>query len=443
MNLTNSILLFSNIIEPFIWLYSFDRMLKRKKGKHIIYLSYALGDWAIAFIRNYITSKYLNVDVVFTLVLICYVLVFVYKVYDADKSKKFLLVGLLFLLSLSSDFIVIGILMLLGQSVETISSDGIVNAAATVISKGVFFILISLRLKKEQQESNHEYEEYVPIIFGTILYELPSVVIFNKIYVLGDNEFLLILFVFGELIVLCLVIYAVVALNKKKRMELELRTRIHDIEIEISSNKVIEDTIKEINHFRHDIKSHLIVLEGLLNEGKLDSAKKYLQEIKSGGLDIVEALPGMRNKNVGIVLGQRKKHAEEVGVAFFPEIMVEDYTIKDKDICSVLCNLLDNAIEAASKCKDGYVNIIIKPDAETRGFFIECYNNYKIIELKRGKYITTKTDKENHGFGIDIVKKIVSNYHGKCYFNNNQNSHVFSVEIYIPGSDVNDQHIDM
>jgi len=438
MNIASMLLLFSSIIEPFIWIYAFDRGMSRKYQSIFVYLSYIIGDWILSVIRKYTTSNYPDMNVIFTILIVGYVSIFVYKAYDGKINRKLLVVGLLFLLSLCSDFIVIGILMLFGQTLEIISTDGLMNSIATLFSKGIMFILISVCIRKKQQGLYYEHEEIIPILFGTILYELPSVVLFNRIYLLGDNEFLLILFVFGELVVLCLVVYAIVIMNRKKRKELNLLTRIHDIEIEIKSNKNLEDVITEMNHFRHDIKSHLLVLESLLNEEQYDNARQYLYEIKSEGLDIVRAIPGMKNRNVGIVLGQRKKAAEDAGVLFFPEIMVEDFIIIDKDICSILCNLLDNAIEAASSCDKGFVNVIIKPDADTSGYFIECQNNYKNIELKKGKYLTTKSDKNKHGLGINIIKKIVSKYNGKCQFSNNSSSNEFSVEIYIPGRDVNE-----
>lgn len=437
VNCSTFLLLCAVFVEAFIWLNAFDRFLTRKFNKTYLYYLYIIGDWLIAFIRAVIVERVPELDTLFTVVLLLYVFVFVYNFYADLLIRKLFLVGIMFILSLCSDFIVVGVLMLCRQTVEMISSRGMLNSLATLLAKLVLYLLVLLFFKKRHKI---ETGEFVPIIFGTILYELPSVILFNKIYLLGDNEFLLLLFVFGQIVVLCLIAYAIFILNKRRKAEQELRNRIHDIEIEMNSNRIWEATIEELHHFKHDVVSHLRVLRALLNEQKTENAKQYLDEIlvERINMAVTENFPGLNNRNVAIVLGQRKSYAKEKGISFLPEIMLNDFIISDKDICSILCNILDNAIEAASKCANGYVNIIIKPDPDTGGYFIICNNNYKELKLRKGKYITTKEDKEEHGLGIDIVKKVVRCYHGKCFFSNNPMRKEFSVEIYIPGRDVVD-----
>ncbi|SES65605.1 Sensor histidine kinase YesM [[Clostridium] polysaccharolyticum] len=435
MNCVTFLLLCAVFVEAFIWLNAFDRFLVRKFNKLYMYCLYIFGDWLIAFIRAIAVRKMSELDTVFTVVLLLYVFIFVYKFYVDSLMRKLFLVGTMFILSLCSDFIVVGVLMLCKQSVEAISSEGMLNSVATLFSKLVLYLLVILFFRKRHKI---ETGEFIPIIFGTILYELPSVILFNKIYLLGDNEFLLLLFVFGQIVVLCLITYAIIIINGRKKAEQELRGRIHDIEIEMNSNSIWEATMAELQHFRHDVVSHLRLMKVLLDEQKTENAKQYLNEILSERINVaaLENFPGLHNRNVAIVLSQRKSYAKDKGVAFWPEIMIDDFILKDKDICTILCNILDNAVEAASKCEDGYVNIIIKPDLDTKGYFIICNNNYKEIKLRKGKYVTTKVDKEKHGLGIDIVKKVVRCYSGKCFFSSKNDE--FSVEIYIPGRDVID-----
>lgn len=439
MNCQVFLMLFAVFIEAFIWLNAFDRFLARKFNKLSLYYLYILGDWLIAFIRAMVVERLPGLDALFTVLLLLYVVSFVNKFYADILMRKLFLVGIMFILSLCSDFIVVGILMLFNQTVEVISAGGIINSVATILSKLVLYVLVLIFIRKNRNQKI-ETGEVVPIIFGTILYELPSVILFNKIYLLGDNEFLILLFVFGQIVVLLLMTYSIIILNRRRRAEQELKTRIHDIEIEMNSNRVWEATLTELHHFRHDVVSHLRVLKALQDEQKNDKAKQYLDEILSERINITvtENFPGLQNRNVAIVLSQRKSYAKELGLAFLPEIMIEDFLISDKDICSILCNILDNAIEAASKCEEGYVNIIIKPDPDTSGYFITCSNNYKDIKIKKGRFITTKENAEEHGLGIDIVKKIVRHYKGKCFFSNNINENVFSVEVYIPGRDMID-----
>lgn len=445
MNCATFLLLCAVFVEAFIWLNAFDRFLERKYNRISLYYLYILGDWLIAFIRFEVVKKLPGLDAAFTILMLLYVFAFVYKFYTDILTRKLFLVGIMFILSLCSDFIVVGVMMLFKQSVEEISAGGILNSVATLLSKFVLYVLVVISFRRKRKQKI-ETEEIVPIIFGTIFYELPSVILFNKIYLLGDNEFLLLLFVFGQIVILWLLTYSMILLNRRRRIEQELKNRIHDIEIEMNSNKAWEATVTELRHFRHDIMSHLRVMKALMDEEKNEKAKQYLDELVSEGLSVTvtEDFPGLSNRNVAIVLSQRKSNAKKLGLSFLPEIMIDDFIIRDKDVCSILCNLLDNAIEAASKCERGYVNIIIKPDPDTTGYFIICSNNYTEIKLKKGRFVSTKKNVAEHGFGIDIVKKVVRHYKGKCFFSNNTNENIFSAEIYIPGRDVIDgKNIDL
>jgi len=445
MNCANFLLLCAVFVEAFIWLNAFDRFLERKYNTISLYYLYILGDWLIACIKFEVVKKLPGLDVVFTILMLLYVFSFVYKFYTDILTRKLFLVGIMFILSLCSDFSVVGVMMLFKLSIEEISASGIVNSVATLLSKLVLYVLVITVFRKKKKKKI-EIEEIVPIIFGTIFYELPSVILFNKIYLLGNNEFLLLLFVFGQIIVLWLLTYLMILLNRRRRIEQELKNRIHDIEIEMNSNQTWEATMTELRHFRHDIISHLGVLKALMDEDKSEKAKQYLDELVSEEISVTvtEDFPGLSNRNVAIVLSQRKSNAKKLGLSFLPEIMIDDFIIGDKDVCSILCNLLDNAIEAASKCENGYVNIIIKPDPDTTGYFIICSNNYKEIKLRKGRFVSTKKNVAEHGLGINIVKKVVRHSRGKCFFRNNINENIFCAEIYIPGRDVIDgKNIDL
>lgn len=427
------LLLCSSIMEPFIWLAAFDRFLNRKYTNKSIYIPYIAGDWLIAILREIVVARIPELNVIFTVILILYVFLYVKFAYGNTITKKLLTIGVLFILSLFSDIMIMGLLLLLGNSVSVISESGFLNSLAALLSKCLFYAFTLYSSRKERILSE-DTDEIVPIIFGTILCELPSVILYNRVNLLGDNGYLFFIFVFGQIILLALITYVIITLNKRKKMELQLRTRLHDIEVEISSNQSWEENMNEVRHFRHDIKMHLSVLMGLLQESKYDNAEQYLKDI-SEEVNQVEDFYTLKNRNVAIVLSQKKRYADKMGVRFLPEIMIENFIISDKDICSILCNVLDNAVEAACQCDNAFVNIVLKGDPDSQGYFIICENNYKEVNLKRGRYITTKADRENHGLGIDIIRRLVKEYHGKCSFYNDNKDKSFHVDIYIPGSD--------
>ena len=88
---------------------------------------------------------------------------------------------------------------------------------------------------------------------------------------------------------------------------------------------------------------------------------------------------------------------------------------KSSDLCIVLGNLLDNAIEATEKLEDEEEKqIFIKLIYQKKRLLIEIRNPYR-GSLKKGRsgdYLSGKNDQENHGIGLKSVRKVVEKYDG-------------------------------
>ena len=132
------------------------------------------------------------------------------------------------------------------------------------------------------------------------------------------------------------------------------------------------------------------------------------------------------------ILNQKKMEAEQKQISM--EIQAErgiQMPIAESEICVVLGNLLDNAIEAASKTEEntGWVKITIGQQNEMT--FLKIENNYQEEPVtKNGEYVTTKENKNAHGYGIKSVKRIIKNQDGMIDFE--AEKYVFSVRIMLP-----------
>ena len=95
----------------------------------------------------------------------------------------------------------------------------------------------------------------------------------------------------------------------------------------------------------------------------------------------------------------------------------EDIGVADIDLCSVLGNLLDNAIEACEKLEAKDRKIVINID-ERSGFLIIKVTNSITPQTSKIKRIgfTTKEDAENHGIGLRMVERICVKYEGRLIF---------------------------
>lgn len=138
----------------------------------------------------------------------------------------------------------------------------------------------------------------------------------------------------------------------------------------------------------------------------LDSLKERAENL---GVPII-----CRNPIVNAVIWQKSREATEKGIDFKININKdEELLIEKTDICSVVANLLDNALTEASNHNNSFIEINAKTDigmvlVEVRNTSDKVFDENQIPE-------TTKTD-GCHGYGLEIVDKIAKKYDGSFVF---------------------------
>ena len=112
--------------------------------------------------------------------------------------------------------------------------------------------------------------------------------------------------------------------------------------------------------FRHDIKNHLSVLSGLLNNSRLEESKAYLQKL--GNASTILSFPYQTgNPVVDILLGEKLEIAKEDGIATEVSLLLPSPCgVDNYDLCVIFANALDNALTACcehSECAEPFVRI--------------------------------------------------------------------------------------
>lgn len=188
-------------------------------------------------------------------------------------------------------------------------------------------------------------------------------------------------------------------------------------------NELLEENYKAINEIYmsnaklyHDLNNHLNVLYQLLEDDKGYEAKEYIKEISRPITKLSKAVwTGV--DVVDVVINSKLEKMKEIGIV--SELNVEfpqNTNILPHDICTILANLLDNAIEAAEALEHpGVIEVTIRK-----------INHFLLIKVsnscdgKKDKFVhypvTTKENKELHGWGLPSVKDVVEKYDGtlKC-----------------------------
>lgn len=167
----------------------------------------------------------------------------------------------------------------------------------------------------------------------------------------------------------------------------------------------------------HDLSNHLNVLYQLLEEGKTSDAQAYIKEISKPILQLSKAVwTGI--DVVDVVLNSKLQKMQELGIASDINVEFPQHSnILPNDLCTILANLLDNAIEAVEQLEtDRNISITIR--RVNYFLFIRVVNPCSSVQQLAAIPATTKENKNLHGWGLKNVCDAVDKYSGTVEFNN-------------------------
>ena len=106
--------------------------------------------------------------------------------------------------------------------------------------------------------------------------------------------------------------------------------------------------------------------------------------------------------------------------------------LKEDDITSLFCNLLDNAVEAATYMQDGIIELSSYRQESTSFAVVTLANSCRINPLKENDQLaSTKPDKLKHGYGLKIIRRIVNDYEGEIQHYYSDEEHFFHTIIIL------------
>ncbi len=194
--------------------------------------------------------------------------------------------------------------------------------------------------------------------------------------------------------------------------------------------KNIIEADKSIRSFRHDINAHLSALESCIDEKDYDELQNYIDRMKEETQNR-KAQSYSGYAAVDTIIAEWHEKALKEGIAWeWKGKLREDLKIELFDLCVLFSNILSNAVEAAEKTEIGGERYIKVSIGSFRGrTSIRVTNTCINSSSQRMNLRTSKVDKENHGFGMKNIKRMVEKYNGEIVYNFKNN--VFSIEVTI------------
>jgi Signal transduction histidine kinase regulating citrate/malate metabolism len=183
--------------------------------------------------------------------------------------------------------------------------------------------------------------------------------------------------------------------------------------------------------WRHDYHNHLQTLKAHLKLGQVREAQVYLDRLELD-LDNINQLIESGNVNLDAILNSKLSLAlkEDIEINYKAEVP-QVLTVSDIDLCVLIGNLIDNAVEACNKMteQEGAKFVRLYIGVLKKQLYISVTNatNEQVRKMDED-YITTK--RGNHGHGLKRINNIVEKYEG--YINRKNEPGVFVTEIMLP-----------
>lgn len=193
----------------------------------------------------------------------------------------------------------------------------------------------------------------------------------------------------------------------------------------------VENIYRQMRGWKHDFHNHIQTMKAYLELGKYKDMEQYLNNLDKD-LTNIDTVLKTGNIMVDAILNTKLSLAVNQKINVNAKATVpENLKISDIDLCVIIGNLMDNAMEAAAKLpdpEDRFIRVYIREMKEQ--LYISVTNSSGGKVKKSGlMYISTKLT-ANHGFGLKRVDSIVAKYHG--FINRQSEEGVFATEVMLP-----------
>lgn len=202
--------------------------------------------------------------------------------------------------------------------------------------------------------------------------------------------------------------------------------------VEEQQIRAIRERIGEVDQFydsihrmKHEMKNHLTNIKGLAENGNYIEMGQYITRMDES-MDAFSITIQTGNAVTDVIINDKKKAADTLGIQFVSEFRYPRSDGYDAyDIAIVINNLLQNALEACEKIKEGEKYIFISGRQEKRFFLINVKNSFKgevIFDKNTNLPVSTKASDalgetaSLHGIGLSNVKREAAKYLGNVDF---------------------------
>lgn len=280
----------------------------------------------------------------------------------------------------------------------------------------IFFRLIKAKISKTGNDIDNRIYKWVYILPITSLF-LFAGFFYSEVNV-GVITFQKVVLVIGCFLLLfsnALIFYLFERTSQIMYESSQLKLSNMQNDMENKHYRRIEEVNQEHNKYIHNLKHYLATIGNLTQQGKNSEVMKILEESNTE-IHRIQSKTYCEHPILNAILCDKESITSQKNIAYTVTVdpLVNLYGISDFDLIAMINNLLDNAVEAAEKCKETpYITVEIYPYQNRLMNMIQITNSTDKLPIQNGTFFQTwKKDKEKHGIGLRSVKEIAERNKG-------------------------------
>lgn len=198
--------------------------------------------------------------------------------------------------------------------------------------------------------------------------------------------------------------YVMFTQGEKDRIKQQLEETEKLMEMEKGHFETIELHLEEMRKMRHDFGNQLTVALSIAQSGEPYKSVELLEQLR-GKLENDSREKWCEHPVLNAVISEKSRVCTREKIAFTAQLDVSgEIGILPLHLCSVLTNLLDNAISAAVESSEENMQVTLHAKQQERYLFIKVENTAKKPEKKEKR--------PGHGYGLQIIRSITEQYNG-------------------------------
>lgn len=192
----------------------------------------------------------------------------------------------------------------------------------------------------------------------------------------------------------------------------------------------VDNMYRQIRGWRHDYRNHIQTMKAYAAAGDLDAIRNYL-DLLDEDLTTVDTVIKTGNPMTDAILNSKISLAKSKDISVIADAHIPlKLKTSEIDLCCIIGNLFDNAIDASMKLPKEQRMIRVYMDMKNTQLYISFTNFTAGKKMKKDGRLFHSTKGEGHGFGLVRIDAIVDRLDG--YLSRNSEDGAFTTEILLP-----------